>query len=137
MILLDVVIGLGSFLIKSVMHRSAERDKLLARHREYDIEDKQNARQFNTSEAYSARRFAFSFATIVLFGMPVIAPLFGFPVAVSFLMWDPGFLWFEGTNEIVWKEFGDPNTAKVVIHAPLYNFYSMMCGFYFGTERRN
>ena len=132
MIPFDIIIALGSFILKAWSNKSQQTAELISGRRA----DVQDARQMQNKEAYSSRRLSYSIASCVIWLTPVLAPMLGFPIAVSMLMWEPGFLWFEGSNQIVWQTFGNVEEATVVLYAPMYTFYAIMTGFYFGEPKQ-
>jgi len=92
------------------------------------------ARSDQSPEASIARRTVIISMTMALVVVPVMAPLFGIPVAVSWNEIDPGFLWGADREVVKWATYGDPKLATVAVAPVLYDLYAMMIGYYVGGK---
>ena len=85
-------------------------------------------------EASVARRFGFMFLTVII-ALPVIAPLFGIPSAITYTEIDPGFMFFTDDRETTRLiSFGTLDKAVVLVPPIMFDIYAMMVGFYFGGK---
>ena len=141
MIPLSPIIGLGTFVTKAIAmiwlkknqqrhQESMDNQALLA-----SVDrSRAEARSDQSPEASIARRTVIISMTMALVVVPVLAPLFGIPVAVSWNEIDPGFLWGADREVVKWATYGDPKLATVAVAPVLYDLYAMMIGYYVGGK---
>ncbi len=89
------------------------------------------ARRYSNSGFQFTRRVITLAAVFAIIVWPKLVPVL-WPeliVTVGYTVWNPGFLFFEGSNEVVWQ------TAKGLVLTPLdTHLMSAIIGLYFGAS---
>lgn len=89
------------------------------------------ARRYENSGFQFTRRIIALMAVFAVIVWPKLVPVL-WPeliVTVGYTVWNPGFLFFEGSNEVVWQ------TAKGLVLTPLdTHLMSAIIGLYFGAS---
>lgn len=96
-----------------------------------DEASRENARKFKGKGVQFTRRLIAIAATFAIVVWPKIVPVFwpDIPVTVGWTEWNPGFLFFEGSEATVW------HAVKGLALTPLdTNIMASIIGLYFGAS---
>ncbi len=92
------------------------------------------AREYDNKGFQWTRRIIAITAVFAIIVWPKFAPLFiptWMDVVVGWTQWSPGFLFVEGSNEVMWK------TMKGIVVTPFdTHFLSAIAGMYFGASKQ-
>lgn len=134
----EIITFLGSTVLSGVMSLMAKsseakriQNEMMLKHKEQDQEGWKAAREYQNEKFSFTRRtiaLASIFAIIVL---PKLVPIFSpeTMVVVGYHQWNPGFLFFSGHEEILWR------SASGLVITPLdTHMVAAITGMYFGNK---